>query len=101
LRVTIQSAFGLVPRRKFQANANGRSRCNFSEFDGRPIGSGALTSELEPIERMPDGFRLTPEALVLSDGNEIEFTRMPPDASSPKSSNHPAVTRRQTTRSKS
>jgi hypothetical protein len=33
----------------------------------------------ELIERIPDGFRLTPEALVLPDQTEIEFTPMPPD----------------------
>jgi hypothetical protein len=33
----------------------------------------------ELIERMPAGFRLTPEALVLPDGTEVEFTPMPPD----------------------
>lgn len=31
------------------------------------------------IKRMPDGFRLTPEALILPDGTEIELTPMPPD----------------------
>ncbi len=33
----------------------------------------------ELIERMPDGFRLTPDALILPDGSEIELTPMPPD----------------------
>ena len=33
----------------------------------------------ELIERMPSGFRLTPEALILPDRTEIEFTPMPPD----------------------
>ena len=33
----------------------------------------------ELIERMPTGFRVTPEALVLPDGSEIEFAPMPPD----------------------
>jgi hypothetical protein len=33
----------------------------------------------ELIERLPDGFRLTPEALFLPDGTEIEFIPMPPD----------------------
>lgn len=33
----------------------------------------------ELIERMPAGFRLTPEALILPDRTEIEFTPMPPD----------------------
>jgi hypothetical protein len=33
----------------------------------------------ELLERMPEGFRLTPEALVMPDGTEIEFTPMPPD----------------------
>lgn len=33
----------------------------------------------ELIERMPAGFRLTSEALILPDRTEIEFTPMPPD----------------------
>ena len=33
----------------------------------------------ELIERIPAGFRLTPEALLLPDHTEIEFTPMPPD----------------------
>ncbi|MCH7729102.1 MAG: hypothetical protein IH991_21860 [Planctomycetes bacterium] len=33
----------------------------------------------ELIERMPPGFRLTPETLILPDGVEIEFAPMPPD----------------------
>ncbi len=33
----------------------------------------------ELIERMPTGIRLTPEALILPDGTEIDFTPMPPD----------------------
>jgi hypothetical protein len=33
----------------------------------------------ELIERLPDGCRLTPEALILPNGTEIEFTPMPPD----------------------
>jgi len=33
----------------------------------------------ELIERIPAGFRLTPEALILPDGTAIEFTPMPPD----------------------
>ena len=33
----------------------------------------------ELIERLPDGFRLTPEALILPDSMEIEFIPMPPD----------------------
>lgn len=33
----------------------------------------------ELIARLPAGVRLTPEALVLPDGEEIEFTPMPPD----------------------
>jgi hypothetical protein len=31
------------------------------------------------IERLPAGFRLTPEALIMPDAVEIEFTPMPPD----------------------
>jgi hypothetical protein len=33
----------------------------------------------ELIERIPADFRLTPEALILPDDSEIEFTPMPPD----------------------
>jgi hypothetical protein len=33
----------------------------------------------ELIERMPTGFRLTPAALILPDGAEIEFAPLPPD----------------------
>jgi hypothetical protein len=33
----------------------------------------------ELVERLPDGFRLTPEALVLPSGEKIEFVPMPPD----------------------
>ncbi len=33
----------------------------------------------ELIERLPAGFRLTPEALIFPDGKEIEFIPMPPD----------------------
>jgi hypothetical protein len=33
----------------------------------------------ELVERMPAGFRLTPEVLILPDSTEIEFTPMPPD----------------------
>ncbi len=29
--------------------------------------------------RIPEGYQLTPEALILPDGTEIEFTPMPPD----------------------
>lgn len=33
----------------------------------------------ELLERLPDGFRLTPEALLLPDGTKIEFVPMAPD----------------------
>jgi hypothetical protein len=33
----------------------------------------------ELIERIPAGFRLTPEALIMPDRTEVEFTPMPPD----------------------
>jgi hypothetical protein len=33
----------------------------------------------ELVERMPAGFHLTPEALILPDGTQIAFTPMPPD----------------------
>jgi hypothetical protein len=38
----------------------------------------------ELVERMPAGFRLTPEALILPDDSEIEFTPMPPDGQFPE-----------------
>ena len=38
----------------------------------------------ELLERIPDGFRLTPEVLVLPDGGEIEFIPMPPDDEFPQ-----------------
>jgi len=40
---------------------------------------GSWSHPGELIERMPPGFRLTPEALILPDGTEIEFAPMPPD----------------------
>src|SRR5687768_5585666 len=33
----------------------------------------------ELMDRLPAGFRLTPEALLLPDGTSIEFIPMPPD----------------------
>lgn len=33
----------------------------------------------ELLERLPDGFRLTPDSLVLPDGTKIDFVPMPPD----------------------
>jgi len=36
------------------------------------------------LDRLPDGFRLKPEALSLPDGTEIEFTPMPPDGEFPR-----------------
>ena len=38
----------------------------------------------ELLDRLPDDFRLTPEALVLPNGTEIEFTPMPPDEQFPQ-----------------
>lgn len=40
---------------------------------------GAWTDPGELLERMPAGFCLTPETLVLPDGGEIELAAMPPD----------------------
>lgn len=40
---------------------------------------GNWTHPGELIERMPAGFRLTPEALLLPDDTEVELTPMPPD----------------------
>lgn len=38
----------------------------------------------ELLERMPEGYRLTPESLFLPDGTEIEFNPMPPDRQFPQ-----------------
>ncbi|HUY31157.1 MAG TPA: hypothetical protein VMV69_00140 [Pirellulales bacterium] len=38
----------------------------------------------ELVERLPKGLRLSPEALLLSDGTEIEFTPMPADGEFPR-----------------
>jgi hypothetical protein len=38
----------------------------------------------ELLERLPEGFRLTPTGLVLPDGTEIEFSPMPPDQQFPQ-----------------
>jgi hypothetical protein len=40
---------------------------------------GAWSGPEELLERMPDGFRLTPDTLFLPDGTGIEFIPMPPD----------------------
>ncbi len=40
---------------------------------------GIWSHPRELIERMPTGFRLTPEGLILPDGTEIELTPMPSD----------------------
>jgi hypothetical protein len=40
---------------------------------------GAWSHAGELLERLPDGFRLTPDALVLPDGGEVEFNPLPPD----------------------
>ncbi len=40
---------------------------------------GAWLHPRELLERMPAGFPLKPESLVLPEGAEIEFTPMPPD----------------------
>jgi hypothetical protein len=40
---------------------------------------GAWSHPGELVERMPAGFRLTPESLLLPDGGTVEFTPMPPD----------------------
>jgi hypothetical protein len=40
---------------------------------------GAWSNPRELLKRMPEGFRLTPENLVLPDGAEIELDLIPPD----------------------
>jgi hypothetical protein len=40
---------------------------------------GAWSHPGELLRGLPDGFRLTPEALRLPDGGEVEFIPMPPD----------------------
>src|SRR5262249_27504179 len=37
----------------------------------------------ELVERLPDGFRLTPEPLILPDGTKVEFIPMAPDEQFP------------------
>lgn len=38
----------------------------------------------ELLERLPEGYRLTPEALLLPNGTEIKFSPMPPDDQFPE-----------------
>lgn len=38
----------------------------------------------ELVDRLPEGFRLTPEALSLPDGAQVEFIPMPPDDQFPQ-----------------
>ena len=45
---------------------------------------GAWAHPGELLERLPDGFRLTPDALILPDGREIAFFPMPPDDQFPE-----------------
>jgi hypothetical protein len=40
---------------------------------------GKWSNPGELIQRLPPGYRLTPEALILPDNTPIEFTAMPPD----------------------
>lgn len=40
---------------------------------------GAWAHPGELLERLPAGFRLTPEKFIMPDGTELEFTPMPPD----------------------
>jgi len=40
---------------------------------------GAWSHPKELLERLPKGFRLSPETLLLPDGTELKFTPMPPD----------------------
>jgi len=40
---------------------------------------GNWSHPAELVERLPEGFRLTPEALILPGGAEVEFFPMPPD----------------------
>ena len=44
---------------------------------------GGWSHPRELLERMPDGFLLKPESLVLPDGSEIEMTPIPPDEEFP------------------
>ncbi len=45
---------------------------------------GAWGHPGELMDQLPDGFRLTPDALFLSDGTSIEFVPMPPDEQFPR-----------------
>jgi len=40
---------------------------------------GAWSHPQELLEALPTGFRLSPEAMLLPDGTEIEFSPLPPD----------------------
>jgi hypothetical protein len=45
---------------------------------------GVWSNPGELVSRLPAGFRLTPEALILPNGLEIEFVPMPPDGQFPQ-----------------
>jgi hypothetical protein len=40
---------------------------------------GTWSHPKELIAAMPEGYRLTPEAMVFPDGSQVEFNPMPPD----------------------
>lgn len=44
---------------------------------------GAWSHPGELIERLPEGYRLSPDALILPDGTSVEFIPMPPDGEFP------------------
>lgn len=45
---------------------------------------GAWSNPGELLSRLPAGYRLTPEAMLLPDGTQIEFAPMPPDGQFPQ-----------------
>ncbi|MDB5339280.1 MAG: hypothetical protein JWN70_4899 [Planctomycetaceae bacterium] len=45
---------------------------------------GAWSHPRELVERLPPGFRLSPEGMRLPDGTEIEFSPVPPDEQFPQ-----------------
>src|SRR5689334_13276368 len=40
---------------------------------------GGWKNPKELLDRIPEGYRLTPDNLILPDGTEVEFNPMPPD----------------------
>jgi hypothetical protein len=45
---------------------------------------GAWSQPLELMKGLPAGFRLTPQALIMPDGTQVEFNPLPPDTQFPE-----------------